>query len=80
MHFGKALHRLLDSVLSAETLLGLTYISKVNLADFYMHIYVIPEEIPSIDFIFLKETADEELLVGFQLSISMGYMDPGAFL
>ena len=79
MRFGKALHRLLDFVLFADPALGPTYLCKVDTADVYICIRVRAEYVPSIAFIIPKETADEEQLASFHLSIPMGYMEPSSF-
>ena len=44
-----------------------------------MRIWVRTEDIPSVAFLIPKETADKEQLVGFHLSIAMGYMESAAF-
>ena len=40
MRFGKALHKLLDSIISVDPALGPTYLCKVYIADVYMRIWV----------------------------------------
>ena len=44
-----------------------------------MQIWVVSEGFPSISFLIPKETADEEQLLGFHLSIPIGYMYYAAF-
>ena len=79
MHFGKALHRLLDCILAADLALGPTYLCKVDLADAYMRIWVRVEDVPSVDLLIPKDKAIEEQLVGFHLYILMGYMEYADF-
>ena len=77
--FGKALHRLIYCILAADPELGLTNLCKVDLADAYMRIWIQVEDVPSFAFLILKETATEEQIFGFHLSIPMGYMESVAF-
>ena len=44
-----------------------------------MRIWVRLEDIPSVAFLVPKATPDEEQLVGFHLSIPMGYVESAAF-
>ena len=74
MQFGKALYRVIDSILTAPPKLGPTFLKKVDLADAYMRIWVRLEDIPSVAFLVPKATPDEEQIVRFHLSITMGYV------
>ena len=74
MRFGKALYRVIDCILKAPQELGPTFINKVDLADAYMRIWVRLEDIPSVAFLVPKATLEEDQLVGFHLSIPMGYV------
>ena len=76
MHFGKAIHRLLYFIIATDPALGPTYLCKANLEDAYMRILVRAED---ANFLIPKETAGKEQLVGFHLSIPMGYMESVAF-
>ena len=51
MRFGKAPHRLLGYILEEEPCLCPTYLSKVYLADTYMHTWVNLNNIPSVAFL-----------------------------
>ena len=79
MRFGKALYRVIDCILNAPPKLGPTFLNKVDLSDAYMRIWVQLEDIPSVAFLVPKATPDEDQLVGFHLSIPMGYVKPAAF-
>ena len=59
--------------------LGPTFLSKVDLTDAHMRIWVSLEDIPLVAFLVPKATPDEEQLVGFHLSIPMGYVESAAF-
>ena len=79
MRSGKALYRVLDCILKAPSELGPTFLNKVDLADAYMRIWVRLEDIPSVAFFVPKATPEESELVGFHLSIPMGYVESAAF-
>ena len=79
MRFGKALYMVIDCILAAPPKLGPTFLNKIDLADAYMRIWVRLENIPSVTFLVPKATPDEEQLVGFHLSIRMGYVESAAF-
>ena len=79
MRFGKALYRVIDCILNAPSKLGPTFLNKVDLSDAYLHIWVRLEDIPSVAFLVPKATPDEDQLVGFHLSIPMGYVESAAF-
>ena len=51
----------------------------VDLADDYMRIWVCLEDIHSFEFFVPNAIPEEEQLVGFQLSIPMGYVEYTAF-
>ena len=79
MRFGKSLYRVIYYILNAPPKLGPTFLNKVDLADVYMCIWVRLEDIPSVELLVPKATPDEEQLVGFHLSIPMGYVQSTAF-
>ena len=79
IRFGKSLYRVIYCILNAPPKLGSTFLNKVDLADAYMRIWVRLEDIPSVAFLVPKATPDEEQLVGFHLSIPMGYVESAAF-
>ena len=79
MHFGKALYRFIDCILAAPPNLGPNFLNKVDLADAYILIWVLLEDIPSVAFLVPKATPEQDQLVGFHLSIPMGYVESAAF-
>ena len=79
MRLRKALYRLIDCILAAPPKLGPTFFNKVYLADAYMRIWVRLEDIPSVAFLISKSTPEEDQLVGFHLSIPIGYVESAAF-
>ena len=75
MCFGGAFLHILKQVLTADSRLGTVYLSKVDLADAYMSLWVRIEDFPSVTFLILKKTPRDTQLVGFHLSLSMGYIN-----
>ena len=73
IYFRGVLLRILNKVLTADLQLGPVCLSKVDLADAYMRLWVRMEEVPSIAFPIPKKTPSDTQLVGFHLSLSMGY-------
>ena len=69
MRFGRALYHLLDCILEAYPALGPTFLSKVDLADAYMRIWVRMYSAPAVDFLVTKEEDSDPQLVGFHFSI-----------
>ena len=59
-------------MLAADHILGLTFISKVDLADLCMRIWVWLKNIPYVASLVPKETYIKPQLVSFHLSIPMG--------
>ena len=70
---------MIDCILTAPPKLGLTFLNKVDLVDAYMRIWVRLEDIPLVVFLVPKATPDGDRLVGFHLSIPMGYVESSAF-
>ena len=74
MRFVKSLYRVIDCIMAAPPKLGPTFLNKVDLADAYMRIWVSLEDILSVSLLVPKATPEEDQLVGFHLSIPMGYV------
>ena len=51
MRFGGALQRILNQVLTTNLRLGPVYLSRVNLADAYMRLWVRMEDVPTVAFL-----------------------------
>ena len=75
MRFRGALLRILKQVLTIDPCLGPVYISKVDLSDTYMSLWVRIEDIPSVAFLIPKKTPSNTHLLGFLLYVPMGYID-----
>ena len=72
MRFGGALQRILKQVLTADPCLVTVYLSKVDLADAYIRLWVKMEDFPSVAFLVPKKNTSNTQLVGFHLSLPMG--------
>ena len=79
MRLGFTLRRIMRRVLMADPMLGPVYLGKVDLADAYMRIWVRLGDTPSEAFLIPRKTQTDEQLVGFHLSLPMGYMDSSPF-
>ena len=75
MNFGVTLHHIIRRVLMANPRLGPVYLEKVDLADAYMRLWVRLEDTPSVAFLLPRKRPTDEQLVGFHLSLHMGYVD-----
>ena len=75
MHFGGALQRILKQVLTADLFLGPVYLIKVDLADAYMKLWVMMEDVPYVAFFTPNKNTSDTQLVVFHLSLPMGYID-----
>ena len=51
MRFGGTLQRILQHVLTTDLHLGPVYLSRVDLADAYMRLWVRMEDVPSVAFL-----------------------------
>ena len=71
--------RILKKVLTSDPRLGPVYLSKVDLADTYMRLWVRMEDVPSVAFLILKKTPRNTQLVGFHLFLLMGYIDSAPY-
>ena len=80
MCFGKAIYRMIDCILEAPPKLVPTFLNELDIVDAYMRIWVRLEDILSVAFLVPKSTPEEDQLVGFHLSIPMGYVYSSAFL
>ena len=79
MRFGGALQRILKQVITAGTRLRPVYLSKIDLADAYMRLWVRMEDILSVTFYIPKNTPSDTHLVGFHLYFPIGYVDSAPY-
>ena len=79
MLLGNTLKRTIRHVLKADPTLGPIYLSKVYLADVYMRLWVRMEDIPSLVFLIPEKHPSNPHLIGFHLSLPMGYIYGASF-
>ena len=81
MRFGGALTHIVQRVLTAYPTLGPVYLSKVDLDDAYMHLWLILilEYNPSTAFLLPKLNPYNKHLMGFHLSLPMGWVDSAPY-
>ena len=75
MRFRGALQRILKQVLTANQRLGPVYLSMVDFVDAYMRLWVRMEDAPSVPFLVLNKNPRDTQLVGYHISLPMGYVD-----
>ena len=73
MRFRRALHRILYFIPEVDPSLGKEFISKVDLADTYMHIWVRLTDIPYVAFLVLREREDRPATCHIGYIASIGY-------
>ena len=79
MCFGGSITRIVQQVLITDPSLGPVYPSKVELANTNMCLWVQMEDTPSTAFLLPKLNPCEKKLVGFHLSLPMGWVDSDPF-
>ena len=79
IQFGTAFKCLLGQILSTDPLYGPFFLSKVVLSNAYMRVWVHLEELPRFAFIASLHPLDSDPLIGFHLSLTMGFMDSALF-
>ena len=75
MGFRGALQSIPKQVLTVNPRLGQVYLGKLDLENTYMSLWVRMEDVPSVAFLIPKKTPSNTHLLGFLLSIPMGYID-----
>ena len=74
MRFGGTLHHIIRRFLIADPRLFPVYLGKVDLSNAYMRLQVCLEDTPSVDFLPPNNRIEDKQLVGFHLSLPMGYV------
>jgi hypothetical protein len=74
MQFGRALHQILRRILEARPRFGPVYISKVDIADGFYRVWLLPSDIPTLG-VALPTTNGEEPMIGFPLALPMGWVN-----
>ena len=79
IQFGHALPRLIRRIVDAPPHIGLVFLSKTNLSDAYMQVWVQATDVPKIAFSIPPLVSDKEPLIGFHLSLPLGYVESAAY-
>ena len=79
MRFSGMIQRCIHRVLSEDPRLGSVYLSKLDLADAYMHLWVSLENVSFTDFLIPNNMQEAPQLVGFHLLLPMGYVDSAPY-
>ena len=75
MCFRGALQHILGQVLTTDQRLGPFYLSNLDLANTYISLWGRMEDFPSVAFLIPNKNPSDLQLVGFHLSLPMGYVD-----
>jgi hypothetical protein len=75
MQFGGALHRLLHAIVDADPGHGPVRMAKVDLSDAYRRIWLRLADLPKLAFVVPPHPSDPEPLIGFHLSLPMGFVE-----
>jgi hypothetical protein len=73
MQFGHTLRRLLRHIIRANPRFGPVYLSKLDIADGFYRIWLLPRDIPKLGVLF-PQCDGEEPLIGFPLALPMGWI------
>ena len=73
MQFGRTLHRLLRHIIRANPRFGPVYLSKLDIADGFYRIWLLPNDVPKLGVLF-PQCDGEDQLVGFPLALPMGWI------
>ena len=79
MKFRQATPRLIRHIFQVNPVLGPVFLSKVEISDAYMHIWVLPKNIPCLNFIVLPCPSDTDNLIRFYFYPLMGYLDSAPY-
>ena len=79
MRFWGALLRILKQVLTADPRLGPVHLSKVDLADVYMRLWVRVGDVLSVTSLITNKTPSDTQLVGLHLSLPMVYINSAPY-
>ena len=74
MQFGCTIPRILRHILEADPMLRPVFMSNMDLFYGYMHIWIRTEDTPPLDFFVSQHSTYIKPLIGFHLSLQMGYV------
>jgi hypothetical protein len=73
VQFGRTLHRLLGHIIYANPRFGPVYLSKLDIADGFYCIWLLPHHVPNLAVLF-PQCDGVEPLIGFSLALPMGWI------
>jgi hypothetical protein len=79
MQFDGAFHRLLHVIVDVNPRQGLVHMAKIDLSDAYMRIWLRLQDLPKLAFVIPPHPSDPEPLIGFHLSLPMGFVESAPF-
>ena len=74
MQFGQIIPHLLCTIFHSNPRRGPVFVSKINLSDAHMRVWIFPENLPQLAFVVPPHPSDQNILIGFHLSLPMGHV------
>ena len=65
--------------MTADPAFGPVFMSKVDMSDAYMRVWIRLEDVPKLAFVVPPHVDDAEPLIGFHLSLPMGYVESAQY-
>ena len=79
VQFAQTLPRLLRTILDADPQGGPVFMSKIELSGTYVRVWMHPEDLPLLSFVFPSHPEDDDTLIGFHLSLPIVYVDSSLY-
>ena len=79
IQFGAAGYRLLHQIVHADPAGGTVFMAKTDLSDAYMRVWIRLEDVAKLAFVVPPLPGDTEPLIGFHLSLPIGYVESAPF-
>ena len=79
MQLGRTLPRILRRIAEANPALGPVFMAKTDLSDAYMRVWLNIIDVPKLAFEIPPIPSDPEPLIGFHLSLPMGYLESATY-
>lgn len=79
MQLGRTLPRILQRIDEANPELGPVFMAKTDLSDAYMRVWLNIVDVPKLAFAIPPIPSDPEPLIGFHLSLPMGYLESATY-
>ena len=80
MRFGVSLHHISNRILMADLHLGVVFLSRVDLSYTCICLCVRLEDTPTITLLVSRKRPEDPQVLGFHLSLPMGFHDSAPFL